>query len=313
VFRKDVAFFGRREDNDIVLAHTFVSSRHGRVLRRGLALLVEDMGSTNGTTLNGQPLTPMVPQPLKPSDSIEIETVVIRARLVEGVEEAAPATYHEDVSAPATFHEDVRKAGSRPTDLGSTVRISAATSAAAVAAAFPAAPPAASAATPVPASSASATPAPTTSGSPATSTPVASAPAPSAPVVPTPAPSAAAPLPPSSPAFPAPAPAASAPSTELAPAVYGGPPRAEAPATMWEIQTGAALSEAARAQSAEGSSPTRLGQASLGDVIASGRVLQRLRAAEEGDTFLLWELVFKGLGLIAIVAGLVLMVMIFVA
>jgi hypothetical protein len=259
VVPKDVAFFGRREDNDLVLPYTFVSSRHGRILRRGAALLVEDMGSTNGTTVNGQPLTPMVPHPLKPEDTVEIEKVLIRARFVEEFDEPdVPATYHEGVARPAA----------PPADLGVTVRIAAGS-----------APATASAPAPTPA-------------------PVANAPAAAAPA-----------------AQAAPA-AAAGPSAEPVAAASSAPaePRLpEAPATMWEIQTGAALSAAARAEAAEAGTAARLGQASLPDVIATGRMLQRLRAEEGADRFLLWELLFKGLGLAAILAALVLMVMIFAA
>ncbi len=243
---KDVAFFGRREDNDVVLPFTFVSSRHGRILRRGGALLVEDMGSTNGTTVNGQPLTPMVPRALGPEDTVEIEKVLIRARLVEEFDEP---------DVPATYHEDVPRVASPPQgDLGATVRLSAGT--------MPSAP------------------------SPAPAPP---------PAVPSEAPA--------RPASPLPVLAPVAPSPE---------PRPEAPTTMWEIQTGAALGAAARSEAAEAGAAARLGQASLGDVIATGRMLQRMRA-DEGDRYLLWEMFFKGLGLAAILAGLVLMVVILAA
>jgi hypothetical protein len=259
---KDVAFFGRREDNDLVLPYTFVSSRHGRILRRGTALLVEDMGSTNGTTLNGQPLTPMVPHPLKPEDTVEIEKVLIRARFVEEFDEP---------DVPATYHEGVPRPNAPPRDVGETVRIAAGS------------PPATR-------SSPAAAPSPAL----ATPTPVAAAPAPQ--VVASPV------------AGPAAEPVAATPPPAAEPRL---PP--EAPATMWEIQTGAALSAAARAEAAESGGAARLGQASLPDVIATGRMMQRLRAEEGADRFLLWELFFKGLGLAAILAALVLMVMIFAA
>jgi predicted component of type VI protein secretion system len=243
---KEVAFFGRREDNDIILPYTFVSSRHGRILRRGSAVFVEDMGSTNGTTVNGQPLTPMVPHPLKPEDQVEIEKVFIRARFVEEFEEPdVPATFHEDVPRPTP-------ASTAAPDTGATVRIA------------PAASPALTASLPAP------SPAPL--------------PTPPAPVPPGP----------------------SMPSA--APEV-----RPEAPSTMWEIQTGTVLSAAARAEAAEAAGAVRLGTTSLPDVIASGRTLQRLRAEEAADRYLLYEMLFKGLGLLAILAGLVLVVMILAA
>ena len=220
VVPRDVAFFGRREDNDVILPFTFVSSRHGRILRRGSALFVEDMGSTNGTTVNGKPLTPMVPQAISPEDAVEIEKVSIRARLVEEFDEPdVPATFHEDVPRPVTSPRD---------EIRETVRLSAAQ-------------------------------------------------------IVTPA---AVPLPP--------------------------PEPRPAPTTMWEIQTGAALGAAARAEAAEAGAAARLGQASLGDVIATGRLRQRMRA-DESDRYFLWEMFFKALGLAAILAGLVLMVVVLAA
>jgi hypothetical protein len=95
----DVAFIGRREDNDVVLPYSFVSSRHGRIFRRDGGVFVEDMGSTNGILVNGQALTPMVPRTVRPEDQVQIEKIVIQARWVEA--EPAPAetgaTYHEAI------------------------------------------------------------------------------------------------------------------------------------------------------------------------------------------------------------------------
>jgi predicted component of type VI protein secretion system len=95
----EVAFIGRREDNDVVLPYSFVSSRHGRIFRRDGGLFVEDMGSTNGILVNGEALTPMVPRTVRPEDQVQIERIVIQARWIEA--QAAPAetgaTYHEAV------------------------------------------------------------------------------------------------------------------------------------------------------------------------------------------------------------------------
>lgn len=45
---------GRTEDNDIVLAHGHVSRRHARFTIEGESLWLEDLGSTNGTFVNGK-------------------------------------------------------------------------------------------------------------------------------------------------------------------------------------------------------------------------------------------------------------------
>ena len=45
---------GRKPDNDIVLPHNYVSGYHGRLERRDTAWHYLDLGSTNGTFVNGQ-------------------------------------------------------------------------------------------------------------------------------------------------------------------------------------------------------------------------------------------------------------------
>ena len=59
-----------RGDVEIVLEDPFASSRHARIERQGAAVVLEDLGSTNGTYLNGEPLDG--PQPLHPGDVIRI-------------------------------------------------------------------------------------------------------------------------------------------------------------------------------------------------------------------------------------------------
>ncbi len=59
-----------RGDVEIHLDDQFASSRHARISRRGRTLVIEDLGSTNGTYLNGEPLTG--PQPLHDGDQIRI-------------------------------------------------------------------------------------------------------------------------------------------------------------------------------------------------------------------------------------------------
>ncbi len=65
----DGATLGRGEV-EIRLDDPFASSRHARISRQGHVLVIEDLGSTNGTYLNDEPLTG--PQPLHPGDRIRI-------------------------------------------------------------------------------------------------------------------------------------------------------------------------------------------------------------------------------------------------
>jgi FHA domain len=59
-----------RGDVEIQLDDPFASARHARITRQGYVLVIEDLGSTNGTYLNEEPLTG--PQPLHPGDRIRI-------------------------------------------------------------------------------------------------------------------------------------------------------------------------------------------------------------------------------------------------
>jgi pSer/pThr/pTyr-binding forkhead associated (FHA) protein len=64
------ATLGRGESADIRLEDTFASSAHARLVAEGDVIVLEDLGSTNGTYLNGEPLRG--PQPLHVGDSIRI-------------------------------------------------------------------------------------------------------------------------------------------------------------------------------------------------------------------------------------------------
>jgi predicted component of type VI protein secretion system len=97
VLPRKIVFFGRREDNDVVFPFTFVSSRHGRLFVRDGAVFVEDMGSTNGTLVNGEPLTPMIARALQPEDRVQIERIAIQVRWTQedAGDDADSVTYHE--------------------------------------------------------------------------------------------------------------------------------------------------------------------------------------------------------------------------
>lgn len=59
-----------RGDVEIKLDDPFASAQHARISRQGNVVVIEDLGSTNGTYLNDEPLTG--PQPLHPGDRIRI-------------------------------------------------------------------------------------------------------------------------------------------------------------------------------------------------------------------------------------------------
>jgi hypothetical protein len=59
-----------RGDVEIRLEDPFASTRHAQISREGPLLVIEDLGSTNGTYLNEEPLSG--PKPLHDGDRIRI-------------------------------------------------------------------------------------------------------------------------------------------------------------------------------------------------------------------------------------------------
>jgi hypothetical protein len=59
-----------RGDVEIQLEDPFASSRHAQLTRQGAILVIEDLGSTNGTYLNDELLRG--PRPLHPGDRVRI-------------------------------------------------------------------------------------------------------------------------------------------------------------------------------------------------------------------------------------------------
>ena len=64
------AVMGRGDQAEIRLEDPFASSRHAKLTRQGSIVVIEDMGSTNGTYLNEELLSG--PQPLHAGDRVRI-------------------------------------------------------------------------------------------------------------------------------------------------------------------------------------------------------------------------------------------------
>jgi pSer/pThr/pTyr-binding forkhead associated (FHA) protein len=69
-------------DLTVDLAMEFgVSREHACIFRRGNAVEVEDLASTNGTALNGKRLSPYLPVPLKDGDQLQLGKLLIEVNL----------------------------------------------------------------------------------------------------------------------------------------------------------------------------------------------------------------------------------------
>jgi adenylate cyclase len=71
---------GRAADQcELVLSHTTVSRQHARLRLAGEILEIEDLGSTNGTAVNGVTVLPDKPQPLQIGSTLKIGDIELTA------------------------------------------------------------------------------------------------------------------------------------------------------------------------------------------------------------------------------------------
>ncbi|HSS77960.1 MAG TPA: SpoIIE family protein phosphatase [Thermoanaerobaculia bacterium] len=69
-FLGDSLVVGRAADADLTLTDPFLSRRHSRFFRMGSTVYIEDLGSRNGTLLNGEKV--LAPSPIGPGDTVKI-------------------------------------------------------------------------------------------------------------------------------------------------------------------------------------------------------------------------------------------------
>lgn len=74
--RGDSFVVGRALDADVMVSDPFASRRHSRLFRNGGELFVEDLGSRNGTLVNGEAI--QQPTRVRPGDVIKISNSLIR-------------------------------------------------------------------------------------------------------------------------------------------------------------------------------------------------------------------------------------------
>lgn len=107
-----VVTIGQSSQNDVVLADDSVSRNHARLEYEAGGWRVTDLGSTNGTYLNGDRLPPNVPTPLPYGANIRFGAVLSRFRASEGADlEAERARYTPP--PPATPLAERRRSGVR--------------------------------------------------------------------------------------------------------------------------------------------------------------------------------------------------------
>src|SRR5262245_50051344 len=109
---RDESVFGKHSTSDVVLPDPKVSRRHARLVVEGGKLFLEDLGSTNGTTLGGRPVTSRVA--VSPDDEIAIGPYRIHAELppraAQERTEVTPAP-KDEATLPPTKKEPVSAKG----------------------------------------------------------------------------------------------------------------------------------------------------------------------------------------------------------
>lgn len=90
----DLIRLGRAAQNDIPITSKGVSRFHCQIMRVGNNLVIEDLNSTNGTHINGNPLR--VPHTLSVGDVVQISDQRLIFILLEQPEQSRPETLPED-------------------------------------------------------------------------------------------------------------------------------------------------------------------------------------------------------------------------
>mgnify|MGYP001829251564 FL=1 len=86
---RSVIVIGRGQDCDIILDEHQVSRQHARLQHTSQGWMLLDLGSTNGTQINGQQLRAHEPHALQPGDRVALGTAVL-ALQQPAVDEAVP-------------------------------------------------------------------------------------------------------------------------------------------------------------------------------------------------------------------------------
>src|SRR5579884_1195003 len=93
---KDLMVVGRKEECDLRLDHKSVSKMHCVIVKTDGLLLLRDLGSTNGTKVNGQRVRRAA---LLPNDNLNIASFRFRVYLGPGEPPADPDQHTQQMDA----------------------------------------------------------------------------------------------------------------------------------------------------------------------------------------------------------------------
>lgn len=87
---------GRSSDLEMVLAEEMVSRKHAKIITKNAKIVLQDLGSTNGTFVNGERITIY---PLKTGDRVLIGTSIFKLLEVEGSSDALSPENKRDIKS----------------------------------------------------------------------------------------------------------------------------------------------------------------------------------------------------------------------
>lgn len=108
---KPEAIVGRSPECDLLLDSKAVSKRHLRVRRHSDQFFLEDLGSTNGTSVNGQALRPGAPRALFHGDTIVLgdQALLFRQTLALTDKKSGLSTVNLDIEEIRREVDDLLK------------------------------------------------------------------------------------------------------------------------------------------------------------------------------------------------------------
>src|ERR1700733_1859194 len=100
---RNMTVIGRREDCDLRIPVGDVSRKHCRLVRTDDGIRVEDLGSSNGTTVNGQRVKEAV---LNPGDTVGVGPVAFIVQIDGVPDEATMVSPHRAAAEAAVANDD---------------------------------------------------------------------------------------------------------------------------------------------------------------------------------------------------------------
>ena len=126
----EITFIGRSAANDIRINDNFVSREHLMLRKLGNRILARDLGTKNGTFVNGNPLRPGAEVEVREGVSIVIGMSVIclgekgSDKVLALISSMNPCNEHDDTDRLVSEESELRPVEQKPKNLGSNRTLS---------------------------------------------------------------------------------------------------------------------------------------------------------------------------------------------